>query len=204
MILQAVELIVEQLRAYISTQDQIEGGIDSGENAFVTLGNIALADSPDRAPQIQQRIVLSLVNVLEETTLKNKPNFERVNNRIQYRNAPVHLNLYLLFSANYDDYSNALIRLSQVVEFFQGKNRFSLDNSPIDLPDDELEALSEFRLSMDLYALSFEQINHLWGSLGGKQVPFVLYRMRIVEVQVDRPTAEGPPITEIHSNETIR
>jgi hypothetical protein len=58
--------------------------------------------------------------------------------------------------------------------------------------------LTELRLHPELYTLTFEQINHLWGSLGGKQSPFVMYKVRLVKVQ-SLVTSEGPLIETIVS-----
>ena len=56
--------------------------------------------------------------------------------------------------------------------------------------------LNEIRLVPELYTLTFEQINHLWGSLGGKQSPFVMYKIRLVRIQ-GRITAEAPLIESV-------
>ena len=106
----------------------------------------------------------------------------------------------MLFSANYDNYDTALRRLSQVVTFFQGKNTFTLKNSPV--PELIGDATIEIRLILDLFALTFEQVNYLWASLGGKQMPFVLYKVRLVRIQADRTEAEVPVIEEISADET--
>jgi len=55
------------------------------------------------------------------------------------------------------------------------------------------------RIIMELYTLTFEQINHLWGSLGGKQVPFVMYKARLVKIQ-HQITEEAPLIEQIENN----
>ncbi len=198
MISKALRLIVDQLRQYIASTDTVAGAIDAPD--YVVLGNIALADVPDLTPTIKERTVLSLVNTSEESTLKNLPDHERRGGEVRYRSAPVHLNLFLLFSANYDDYENALVRLSQVIEFFQGKNVFTYQDSPMDEFQDDSE-VAEMKLILDLYTMTFEQINYLWGSLGGKQVPFVMYKLRLVKVQVDRTQGTGALIEEIVSAE---
>jgi hypothetical protein len=200
MISKALRLIVDQVRQYIASTDAVAGAIDAPD--YVVLGNIALADVPDLTPTIKQRTVLSLVNTSEEATLKNKLHYERTGTETRYQNPPIHLNLFLLFSANYDDYENALLRLSQVIEFFQGKNVFTYLDSPMDEFQDDAD-VAEIKLILDLHTMTFEQINYLWGSLGGKQVPFVMYKVRLVKIQVDRTQATGALIQEIESGETL-
>jgi hypothetical protein len=50
---------------------------------------------------------------------------------------------------------------------------------------------------MELYTLTFEQINHLWGSLGGKQMPFVMYKLRLIALTDRTIVREVPLIEEI-------
>jgi hypothetical protein len=65
--------------------------------------------------------------------------------------------------------------------------------------DEENADLAELRFTMELYTLTFEQINHLWGSLGGRQVPFVMYKLRLVGITDKAIVREVPLITEIQS-----
>jgi hypothetical protein len=44
-------------------------------------------------------------------------------------------------------------------------------------------------------------VNHLWGSLGGKQQPFLLFKVRQVEIDANRMLQGGGRITEIKINE---
>jgi Pvc16 N-terminal domain len=130
--------------------------------------------------------------------LKNGPHSRLRDGRIIYENRPVHLYLYLLFSANNPVYSTALTQLSRVIEFFQGQNVFTIRNSP-DLAGVSLsaDALAGLRIVLELQSLTFEQVNYLWGSLGGKQVPFVLYRARLIALTAGDIASSGPPIEEI-------
>ena len=52
---------------------------------------------------------------------------------------------------------------------------------------------------MELYTLTFEQINHLWGSLGGRQIPFVMYKLRLVSITERALVREVPLIEEIET-----
>lgn len=186
MIHDAVQLIVNQLNASIKGT----GNVDA-----VFLGNIAQMDGETKA-ELKQ-VVVTLVNVEEESALKNGPHQRIKNGKVIYENRPINLSLYLLFSANLGDYSDALKRLSHVIEFFQGQNVFTARNSPhLSKLSRTPEELAGFRLSMELFSLTFEQINHLWGSLGGKQVPFVLYRARLVSLTANEIRSTGSPILE--------
>lgn len=194
MIAKALTLLLSQLNQYIDSDD---GG---GGNApdVVILGNIALAENNSTSVNgTLNNVVLSLVNIEEEKRLKNSRHYIQQGNQTVYSNPPINLNLYLLFSASFDNYETALHRLSQVIEFFQGKMVFDFSNSPGSglTPDDP--DVKELRLILDIHTLNFEQINDLWGSLGGKQVPFVMYRTRLLVMRRDAKTASAPAIEEI-------
>lgn len=176
----------------------------------VVLGNIAMSESlGGNESYMQGKIVLSLVNIMEEASLKNANSYNISDGKPLLINPPVYLNLFLLFLANFTkggsatddtDYSNALMRLSQVIEFFQGKNVFSVQDSPEgnSLQDPELQDL---RIKLELVSMTFEQVNYLWGSLGGKQIPFVLYKAGIVPLQREFITERGELIQDIKNPE---
>ena len=141
---------------------------------------------------------MTLVNVQEETTMKNTPYYRSENGRTVYQNPPLNLNLFVLFSVLYRDYDTALKLLSRVVEFFQSQTEISFATTPAP----EQNSISrDVRLLPDLYSLSFDQLNQLWGSLGGKQVPFLLYRFRLLAVETQKRKAEVPVVGEIQGNE---
>jgi hypothetical protein len=121
---------------------------------------------------------LSLVNIEEDRISKSQENFIRRNDTIIYRNPKVYLNLYLLFSANLSSYSESLKRLSYIIQFFQYQNVFTPLTSPT-LPDGVEE------LILDLNTLSFQDLNNLWGVMGSKYLPSVMYKMRLITISED-------------------
>ncbi|MEZ4827100.1 MAG: DUF4255 domain-containing protein [Bacteroidia bacterium] len=193
MISKALTLLVRELNDYIDAADN-----DSTNRPdVVSLGNIAMAENASNSNNgALEKVVLSLVNLEEEKRLKNTPHFIKEGSQTTYIQPPVNLNLYLLFSCSFDNYTTALRRLSQVIEFFQGKFVFTLANSPNSGLSGDPQ-LSEMKLILDIHTLNFEQINDLWGSLGSKQVPFVMYKMRLLMIRRDSAMASSPAIDEI-------
>jgi hypothetical protein len=176
--------------------------------ADVMLGNVATLEDNQT---LSNKVVLTLVNIEEESTLKNGSYFisNASSNGIETISPPVYLNLYILFSAtlpqNADDgdYQRALQRIASVIELFQAKKEFTVQNSPGFVPANlDKRLLTELRLHPELYTLTFEQINHLWGSLGGKQSPFVMYKMRLVKIQ-SVITMEAPLIETVESDSEL-
>ncbi|MVT08312.1 DUF4255 domain-containing protein [Chitinophaga tropicalis] len=199
MIFTALKLLKDQLDNYIQSFNP--KGNDP--EPHVVLDNVATLETPDRPPGAEERIILSLVNIEEEAALKNTAHFYRNTQGVTYQNPPVYLNLYMLVSANYKDYEASLSRLSQVIQFFQGKSSFTINNSPNETLSASSQDLDDLQLHLELFSMSFEQLNHLWGALGGKQMPSALYKIRLVKITENRTTGLGTIIEEIQSRDTI-
>jgi len=196
MIAHALEIIKSELKANLDLYQNSNGGFT------VELANVA-SYVPSNGQQAMD-VLITLVNIKEEKTLKNLPNYARddVRMKVSYENQPVFLNVVLLFSVVKNNYSLAINGLSRVIRFFQHQNVFTQDSVlPSSLAytpaDDQLE---HFKLIFDLHSPSMEEVNHLWGTLGGKQFPFVLYTVRMLDLKFRKaPPQEGEPIVEIQS-----
>lgn len=157
---------------------------------LVTIDNVALIESADKSAVLGEHVIISLVNIEEESSMKNGLNFRKTQNGgVEYQNRPIYLNLYLLFTANFPNYGVAITLLGRIIQFFQGQNTFTLST-----PEE-----GESQLSLDLYTMTFEQINHLWGSLGGKQIPFVMYKARLVIINDRRRLGTGRVIEKVET-----
>ena len=205
MIHDAISLIRKELVVYLAAHGYSP---ESNADTMVVVENIALFESNSPA-NLDDKIVFTLVNIEEESTLKNAPYQKRNGgNTARYENPPVYLNLYLLVTScnktagqNDNNYLDALEKLSHVIRFFQGKNSFSLATSsfydPAKFANDDLINMN---IKAELYTLSFEQINYLWASLGGKQMPFVMYKLRLVAITDRKLVREVPLIEELTNN----
>lgn len=155
----------------------------------VVLGNIAKVGESTSSDLIN-KIVISLVNIEEDKISRNPENYVRVDQKTIYKNPSIHLNLYCLFAVNRELYTDALKQLSLVIQFFQHKNVFTPQNSPGIDPGIE-------KIIFDLNTINFEQVNHLWATLGGKYIPSVMYKVRLVSIDEGFAEAEGSLIREI-------
>ncbi|AKG21585.1 hypothetical protein IJ00_10140 [Calothrix sp. 336/3] len=192
MIIDAMRLIQVSLQRYIR---EVEPQLEAAQ--IVIIDNIATAQELGGSNnQLNGHVVMSLVNLQEETTLKNGSNYRLENGRTVYQNPPVHLNLFILFSILHNQHETALQLLSRIIEFFQSQKEIS----SIATPGNGFIS-KDIRVVLDLYSLTFEQLNHLWGTLGGKQVPFALYRARLVSLEPRKRQAEVPVISEMHWDE---
>lgn len=173
----------------------------------VRLGNIAegIGNGGGNAGAIPREVIgFSMVNIREEKTLKNVVSQARDDRTLSiiYQNPSVFLNFHILVVVTHANYSNALLVLSRVIRFFQFNNVFDQDSvSPASLvtnaPTNPLDQLETFKLIFDIYSPTMEEVNHLWGTLGGKQYPFALYTLRLLEMKFKATQAQASVITEV-------
>lgn len=128
---------------------------------------------------------ITLVNVEEEPTLRNLPAVERIGGTLQRQEPPVHLNLYLLFSFEFQTYEASLLHLSNTIGLFQEKRVYTAVNAS---PGNPLPAGLE-KLIFELHNMNFEALNNLWGVMGGAYFPSVVYKVRMARIQA---AAAGP------------
>lgn len=151
----------------------------------VVLGNISRVYDDDgkdtKIGNMNDNVVISLVNVEEDRVAKIHANSFTTANGVEYKNPPVLLNLYVLFSVNKDNYADSLLWLSHIIQCFQFQNVFTPQTHP------GLDA-SIVSLMMDMHTMNFEQQNQLWGTLGGKYIPSVLYKIR--QLTIDENAVE--------------
>lgn len=162
------------------------------------LGNIAQHESPSKNNEtsggVENSLVLSLVNIEEEHTMGAMKPIIRNQHSSLYTSPPLHLNLYVIFSANINDYSEALKQLTWVIRFFQAKDAFTRQNSPRLFEGIEL-------LHFKLHPVNFEQAFSFWGAMGGKYIPSVLYKVRMITIDQKVITEDAPPIKEISTEQ---
>lgn len=133
----------------------------------------------------------SLINVEEERILKShlsEPTY--VNGRHVVLDPALRLNLHVLFSARFQQYDLALKYLGYVLTYFQSHLAFTPDEYP------GLDPRIE-KLTVELQSLSYEQLNQVWAFIGGKQLPSVMYKVRMIALQDQEPAAVMPALTRI-------
>jgi hypothetical protein len=190
MVYEALHTIVGLINEYISP-----GLTDEP----LVLANISkVNDGDDFTVNLQDKLVLSIVNMEEDRVAKSPENFIKQNSVIHYKNPAIHLNITLLFAATHN-YDNAIPLLEKVVRFFQRKYVFT----PADTPElDQVNQVNNFRIEkliFDWVNLNLEQVHQLWTTLGGHYMPSVTYKMRMLTVDENLITHEALPIKEINA-----
>jgi len=175
-------------------------------NAYLNLRSPSLA--PDRVvldslsdisgnpnTDTNEKVVLSLVNVQEDAVYKSVERYEkRPDGTAELVRPEVRVNLFFLFIANLSDYTETLKALEHVISFFQARHVFNYSSIPA-LSDEQ------GRMVFELHSMTFEQQNHLWGSLGSKYQPSVMYKVGIVHIRDRQLEAVIQPVQDILINE---
>jgi uncharacterized protein DUF4255 len=178
----ALKFLAAELNAFLFARTgSPQGGIALGR----------LVDDTGKSAIANQSLGAALVNIDEERVLKSHvPDTVLINGRQVILQPELKLNLTILIAANFTNYDIALRQLSWVLTFFQSHPGFARDRYPA--LDPRIE-----RFTVELQSLTFEQLNQLWAAVGGKQLPSVVYRIRLVAVQDVEPAAIHPPVSEV-------
>ena len=189
MIYETLQILKEQVELYL---------VDAGLDKAVILENIALWESgSEDATKVKDKVVISLINLDEETTMKNSPHFKIKDDRVDYENPPVNMNLYILISGNRNSYDKSLQSISKTIEFFQGKRLFTSSNTVYNRTNVAFDVLDFFKFHVQLYTPGFEQLNNIWGTLGGRQLPAVMYKVQIVQIKRNKKISTRSVITKV-------
>jgi uncharacterized protein DUF4255 len=193
MIAETLSFLATELNGYLNTKLSVTS------DPRVKLGNVARAldGSLLAEDSLQDKAIITLVNIEEDRVARTHEGFVKADRTAKYKNPPLLLNLYVLFSVHKDDYAESLVLLGHIVQFFQFQNSFT----PLTHPN--LDPRIE-RLMVDLYTMNFEQVNHLWSTLGGKYLPSALYKLRQLTVDENAITSESGLIREIRMDERMR
>lgn len=125
--------------------------------------------------QIQDKVVMTLVNIAPNSTYRDVPSFKRtpVDTTTVQTVIPLNIDLNVLFSASFSNYTESLTFITSTISFFHSKAVFTRQNSPSLAPNIE-------KLTVEMEPANLEQNHFLWSMLGCRYIPSVLYRVRMI------------------------
>ncbi len=137
----------------------------------------------------ENKMVCSLLSIEQDRMNLNAAPSARV-----VKNPPIHLNAYLLFAANFNanNYVESLRVLSGLMAFFQGKQVFTPQNTP------GLQNSLD-KLTIEISNVELRDLSNLWGAIGAKQLPSILYKLRMISIDQERLLEELPAIEGLQS-----
>ena len=166
MIHEVVPIIADELNDHLNTK------FDTSEDPVI-LSNILNQDGTV-AVREENKIIVSVVNVERDgSNLYGSGG-------LGMGDTPIHVNVYVMFSAYFTNYFESLKFLSGVIGFFQANPSFIIDGGTI---------LAE------MHNVDFREMSNIWAGLGAKYLPSVLFRFRTVSMDDDRINDEIPPVS---------
>jgi hypothetical protein len=184
-----IRIVLELIRQKLDEHFKLA---DPRAEEWVILANIV--DHDGRAfAAAKDKIVMMLVNIKHETVISTyTAAIPSKTNAFQVVPAPIFIDLYILFFANFydDNYRQGLTMISRTISYFQQNPWFNTTNLP-DVPP------SIDRLTMEITNLDLLEVNYLMGMIGTKYLPSVYYKLRMLPFAGEAirglvPPVEGP------------
>jgi len=127
-----------------------------------------------------KNLIVTIIRIEEESTLKNFPNQRLVNSggayKVDKRYPKIYLNYYLLFTATLQ-YDKSVAIINRTIKFFQKNKKIQFESD-----GDDLE------INLEIYSPTFEQLNNIWGMFGGKHLPSIIYKARVLALEKGEET----------------
>ncbi|MBR5373642.1 MAG: DUF4255 domain-containing protein [Paludibacteraceae bacterium] len=167
---------------------------ERARTVFVDKEKIVLAPIEKEGQGEGEDIVITLLRIEEETSRKQQSPFRyAVDERDGKKkvvsknvNPDVCLNLYVLITSHAQKYDTALAQISDVIYWMNNINY-----------EDASNEISANSLQVELQSLTSEQHNSMWQTLGGKMVPSVVYKVRMVTIAAAESTEKVVPVKDI-------
>jgi len=164
-----------------------------GLNEDVVVVSNILEQDGTVATHVNNKIVVSLVNIEEESVLRNRqaPPARSAGARAVVTSPPIHVNLYLMFASYFSgsNYQEGLKFISNTIFYLQGQSVFNQHNSPGLDPGID-------KLTMEMHNLDITDLSNLWGVLSGKYLPSVLYKVRMIGVDAGTVRDQVPGVSQ--------
>ncbi|WP_312078157.1 DUF4255 domain-containing protein [Chryseobacterium sp.] len=183
------------------------------DGSIIEIVNISTLNDGDEFSDTTSPIILSIVNIEEDKTMKNQTayfnNPENEDQISRYKNPTQYFVISLLF-ASYNKviskYLDGIDKLNNILAFFQQNNSFFYKNDHTELitlenflAKNEAEKENYERVTTELVSLGVEQLNQMWSYLGSRYMPSMLYKLRLCTIQ-ESPVYPENIITKVRLN----
>ncbi|MBF4471636.1 MULTISPECIES: DUF4255 domain-containing protein [Flavobacterium] len=192
--------ILDKLCKKITTEIAV---LNNGVAVSIELTNVATLNDGDNFIQEKSSMILSVVNIEEDKTLKNQSLYKEYSGNgssiEKYKKPAQNLILSLLFTSYNKDqakYAEGLDKLEYIIKCLQYNNVFYYDTTNLfeQTEVSENQAKSMNKIILDLVSLKPEHLNQMWSYLGSRYMPSVLYSMRMIRIQNENSLPTDPVI----------
>jgi hypothetical protein len=176
---QALTLVAQRLNGHLTARYGVQ-------DELVTLSPLSDAEGKP-APDARNRLVMFVTNIAHDPTPRGGRS--RVSAQIVQSQAQ-HLDVYFMLASAYEaeTYVEGLKLISSALAFFQAHPVMTPQSTP-DMP----VGLSQ--LSFEIANLKVEEMGQMWGTLGGRYVPSVMFKMRSVVIDAGALTNIVPLVS---------
>lgn len=201
-----IGLILQKLSLKIEDAIQSELPPNSLKAIAIEFANIATLSDDDSIITNKSAIVLSIVNIEEDRTLKNQslyripqqlpldPSITKIE---KYKKPAQNMVFSILFTAYNKDntmYGDSIDKLEKVLRYLQNNNVFYYKDNGTDLIEQDDASSAEIaesnKIILDMISLKTDQINQMWSYLGSKYMPSILYTLRLIHIQKETMKTE--------------
>ncbi len=163
---------------------------EPSRKSMLKVASLAPAKNSDSSAEEGNTLNLSIINIEEAESMAHRHPRSEKSGSFQKKNPAIYLNVYLLFSTNFDNknYMEGLHWLSLILQFFQQHTSFSSDTTGMPKGID--------KLNFELVNTEIDNMSRFWGALGANYQPSVVYRMRMIMIDGEAVEALEPSISE--------
>jgi hypothetical protein len=176
---------------------------NNGVAVSIELTNVATLNDGDDFLQEKSSMILSVINIEEDKTLKNQSLYKEYSGNgstiEKYKKPAQNLILSLLFTSYNKDqnkYAEGLDKLEYIIKCLQNNNVYYYDDTTLfeqtEVSENQAKTLN--KIILDLVSLKSDQLNQMWSYLGSRYMPSVLYSMRMIRVQKEENLPTDPVI----------
>jgi len=185
-----IDRVLEVIRTEVNDYIGRKLGDTTGQNRVALT---SFVDDNGRVAIPTDSVGLSLLNIEEERTFKEAAMVRTAKAEVSsvFVSPPVSLNLQIMFTAYFNNYTESLKQISFILACFQTKPVFDLSNTPA------LTGLGVTRLIFELNTLPLEQQHYIWSMIGLRYLPSVIYKVRMLTIFEQDVVSEAANIKEI-------
>src|SRR5690554_3679977 len=185
-----IDRVLEVIRTEVNDYIGRKLGDTTGQNRVALT---SFVDDNGRVAIPTDSVGLSLLNIEEERTFKEAAMVRTAKAEVSsvFVSPPVSLNLQIMFTAYFNNYTESLKQISFILACFQTKPVFDLSNTPA------LSGLGVTRLIFELNTLPLEQQHYIWSMIGLRYLPSVIYKVKMLTIFERDVVSEAANIKEI-------
>lgn len=185
MIHDVFEVLANDINRFLKSKHNITEDKVVISSIMTAEGSIAVLE-PDK-------IVMSMVGIEVDRSKSNSINYKKTRKGDFIKELPaVNANVNILFSAYFssENYLEGLKFITSIIAYFQSS---SSNFTPQNLPG--LQGITD-RFTTEIITLNAHELSNLWGVMGAKYMPSVLYRLKSLPIRHVKPQMPTPVIVK--------